>query len=149
MPKAMKEIIIVLLAILLSMLILAVVLYDYIPNRIQSKETVTYSATDSVKELLQDPVAEDNSNIILTYEVTSTDLTNYEKAKEYVPGKQNPFAAYSNQQEETTENTNTSSSQNADSSSKEASTSSQSQNEVTTENEKQNTTSYFKNTGTK
>lgn len=144
MPKVMKEIIIVLLAILLSMLILAVVLYDYIPNRIQSEETATYSATESVKALLQDPVADESSNIILTYEVTGTDLTNYEKAKEYVPGKQNPFAVYS---EETTEEENQTGTKNTNSSSQ--NTSDENQDGGTTENGQTNTSSYFKNTGTK
>lgn len=145
MPKVMKEIIIILLVILLSMLILAVVLYDFIPNRIQSKETTVYSATDSVKELLQDTVANDNSNIILTYEVTSTDLTNYEKAKEYVPGKQNPFAVYSKNTDETTEENKEANNKNANSSSP----SSGNTDNVATENGQSNTTSYFKNTGTK
>ena len=143
MPKVIKEIIIVLLVILLSMLIFSVLLYDYIPNRIQSKETVTYSATDDVKTLLQDSVAQDSENIILTYEVTSTDLTNYEKAKEYVPGKQNPFAVYTEQTKETTTNTT-----DSNSSSKENNTTNEQKNET---NEVQTNTSgsYFKNTGTK
>lgn len=107
MPKVIKEIIIVLLAILLSMLALAVVLYDYLPSKIQVKETITYSATDSVRELLQDSVATDNSEVILTYEVTGSDLKRFEKDKEYVPGKQNPFAVYTEPVEETDENGNT------------------------------------------
>lgn len=138
MPKVMKEIIVVLLAILVSMLIQAVILYDYVPNRIQSEETVVYSATDSVKELLEDTVANDDSNIILTYEVTSKDLTNYENAKEYVPGKQNPFAVYSKSAEEDSEegkDVNPSNPSDGDTGNK--------------ENGKSNTTSYFKNTSTK
>lgn len=143
MPKVIKEIIIVLLAILLSMLALAVVLYDYLPNKIQVKETITYSATDSVKELLHDSVAEDNSEVILTYEVTGTDLNRFEKDKEYVPGKQNPFAVYVEPVEETDENGNTIA-QPAD-----GNNTSSTKNTTNTTNTTNSTKSYFTNTSTK
>lgn len=147
MPKIVKEIIIILLVILVSMLIFAVLLYDYIPNRIQSKETVTYTATDSVKTMLQDSVAKETENIILTYEVTGTDLNSYEKAKEYVPGKQNPFAEYKapvdeEREEGEGETKNTTSTKST--SSKSSSSSSSKTDENTNESG-----SYFKKTGTK
>lgn len=146
MSKIIKEIIIVLLVILLSMLIFSVALYEYIPSRKQSAALTTYTATESVTNLLQDSVATENSEVILTYEVTNTDLNNYEKANEYVPGKQNPFAAYS--APTTTENPDGS---NQNSTSGNTSASSGGTNNVTTENQVQNTTSnsYFKDTGTK
>lgn len=149
MSNIIKEIIIILLIILLSMLLFAVILYEYIPNRIQTAETATYSATDDVKNSLKDSVASDNSNIILTYEVTSTDLNNYQNKNEYVPGKQNPFSVYTNQ---TSTTTNSSSSvDNNTNSSTSDSTEKQNggtKNETnTTSNEENN--SYFKNTGTK
>ena len=147
MPKFIKEIIIILLVILVSMLIFAVLLYDYIPNRIQSKETVSYTATDSVKSMLQDSVAKETENIILTYEVTGSDLTNYEKAKEYVPGKQNPFAEYKAPVEEEEEQ-NTTTTKSSSSSKSSSSASSKSSSSKTEENTNE-TTSYFKKTGTK
>lgn len=143
MPKVIKEIIIVLLAILISMLALAVVLYDYLPSKIQTKETITYSATDSVKELLQDSVATDNSNIILTYEVTGSDLNTFEKQKEYVPGKQNPFAVYTEPVEETDEDENTTG-QTTD-----GNNTTSTKNTTSTTNTTNSTKSYFKNTSTK
>lgn len=149
MPKFIKEIIIILLVILVSMLIFAVLLYDYIPNRIQSKETVSYTATDSVKSMLQDSVAKETENIILTYEVTGSDLTNYEKAKEYVPGKQNPFAEYKapvDEEGEEEQNTTTTKSSSSSKSSSSASSKSSSSKKEENTNE---TTSYFKKTGTK
>lgn len=150
MPKIIKETIIVLLAILVSMLALAVVLYDYLPSRIQSKETITYSQSDSVKGLLQDAVATDNSNIILTYEVTGTDLNTFEKEKEYVPGKQNPFAVYVEEVEETEEG-ETSSNENTSTGTNTIKTkNTNSTEEDTTNTTSTNTTkSYFKNTSTK
>ena len=148
MPKVIKEIIIVLLAILVSMLALAVVLYDYLPNKIQTKETITYSATDSVKELFQDSVAQDNSEVILTYEVTGSDLNRFEKDKEYVPGKQNPFAVYTEPVEETDENGNTISgtTDGASQSSSKNTTNTTTTNTTATTN---STKSYFKENGTK
>lgn len=147
MPKFIKEIIIILLVILVSMLIFAVLLYDYIPNRIQSKETVSYTATDSVKSMLQDSVAKETENIILTYEVTGSDLTNYEKAKEYVPGKQNPFAEYKAPVEEEEEQ-NTTTTKSSSSSKSSSSASSKSSSSKTEENTNESG-SYFKKTGTK
>lgn len=143
MPKIIKEIIIVLLAILLSMLALAVVLYDYLPSKIQTKETITYSQADSVKELLQDTVATDDSNIILTYEVTGSDLNTFEKQKEYVPGKQNPFAVYAEKVEETAEGENPDDGNSSDGTKK---TTKIEEDKSNTEN---TTKSYFKNTSTK
>lgn len=145
MKNIVKETIIILLVILLSMLIFAVVLYDFVPNKIQSKETATYSATEDVKALLQDSVAQESENIILTYEVTSTDLTNYEKAKEYVPGKQNPFEVYTEKPSES--DTNTTNTTDSSSGTKENNTTSGNK---STANTSTNTSgSYFKNTGTK
>ena len=147
MPKFIKEIIIILLIILVSMLIFAVLLYDYIPNRIQSKETITYTATDSVKSMLQDSVAKDTENIILTYEVTGSDLTNYEKAKEYVPGKQNPFEVYKNpddvKDEDEDKNTVTTKS------SKDSNTLNSTSSSSKVEEDTNETSSYFKKAGTK
>ena len=44
---------------------------------------------------------EDNSDeIIMTYEITATDLDNFERTNDYNPGKVNPFAAYSDTPDE-------------------------------------------------
>ena len=95
MAKAIKEIIIMLLICLVAMLILAIVLYKYIPNRKVVPEVVTYAATEEVQDLLNDNIdtKSDSDNVILTYEVTSSDLKNYQSTNTYVPGKSNPFAA--------------------------------------------------------
>lgn len=94
MTKAIKEIIIMLLISLLTMLLLAIVLYKYVPNRKVVPEIVTYKASEDVQDLLEDNIdtKKDSEEVILTYEVTSKDLDNYQKINEYVPGKTNPFA---------------------------------------------------------
>lgn len=98
MAKAIKEIIIMLLICLITMLILAIVLYKYIPNRKVVPEVVTYTATEDIQDLLNDNIdtKSDSDNVILTYEVTSSDLKNYQDINTYVPGKSNPFAVIDN-----------------------------------------------------
>ena len=151
MLKVIKEIIIVLLVILLSILIFAVALYEYIPNKIQTKQISEYAAPEDVKTLLQESVsATGTEEVILTYEVTSNDLTNYEKAKEYVPGKQDPFAVFMGrtEDEDATNSTNTGSGGSGTSSGN--TTKETKSNTIKNDTNTTNTTSsYFKDTGTK
>lgn len=93
MAKIIKEIIIVLLICLISMLIFAITLYNYIPNRKVVAEVTQYQTTPEVQTLLADNIDSQENEIVLTYEVTSKDLNNFEAKNEYVPGKANPFAA--------------------------------------------------------
>lgn len=93
MAKVIKEIIIILLICLVSMLIFAILLYDYIPNRKIVAEVSQYQASPEVETLLADNIDSKENEIVLTYEVTSKDLNNYEAKNEYVKGKANPFAA--------------------------------------------------------
>lgn len=95
MTKAIKEIIIMLLICLITMLIFAIALYKYVPNRKIIPEVVAYVATEEIQDLLNDNIdtKSEEDNVILTYEVTSSDLKNYQSTNIYVPGKSNPFAA--------------------------------------------------------
>ena len=54
MAKVIKEIIIMLVICLLTMLVLAIALYRYIPNRKAVPEVVTYTASEDVQDLLED-----------------------------------------------------------------------------------------------
>lgn len=94
MAKVIKEIIIMLVICLLTMLVLAIALYRYIPNRKAVPEVVTYTASEDVQDLLEDNIdtKSDQDNVILTYEVTASDLSGYQSTNSYVPGKSNPFA---------------------------------------------------------
>jgi len=93
MAKVVKEIIIMLLICLISMLLLAVILYDYIPNRKVVAEVSTYTTSEEIEAQLADDIDSEEKEVVLTYEVTSKDLSSYEITNEYVPGKANPFAA--------------------------------------------------------
>lgn len=118
MTKAIKEIIIMLLVCLVTMLALAIALYQYIPSRKEVPEIQKYVASEEVQDLLEDNVEQrsDNTKKDAVLVLTSSDLTNYQKTYDYVPGKANPFAAYTQtvegeasqpEGEETTENSTT------------------------------------------
>ena len=106
-----KEIIIVLLLCLAIILILGVLLYEYVPSNKVIPEKVSYVTPEKVKEELNKA---DSANIITIYEynVEASDLNNYKRVSDYVPGKQNPFSSYNAGQTQTTggENTSTGSS---------------------------------------
>ena len=93
MAKIIKEIIIMLLVCLAGMLLFAVILYEYIPNRKVVPEVSLYSAPEQIKEMIADDIDKRNEQIIKTFEVTSSDLTNYKITNDYVAGKSNPFGA--------------------------------------------------------
>ena len=88
-----KELIIFLLLILAIILILGVLLYKYVPANKIIPEKVSYTTPETVKTELQEDESVDNSEVIVTYKIDSTDLSNYKKIQEYVPGKKNPFAS--------------------------------------------------------
>ena len=94
MTKAVKEIIIMLLVCLITMLVLAVALYKFLPNKKSVPEIATYEVSEQVQDLLEDNIDQksDEDRVILTYEVTSSDLSGYQVTNDYVPGKSNPFA---------------------------------------------------------
>lgn len=94
MAKIIKEIIIMLLVCLLTLLLLAIALYQYSPNRKAIPEVTTYAATSEVQDLLEDDIdtRSQKTKVVSTYEVTSNDLAGYQKSNSYVPGKSNPFA---------------------------------------------------------
>ena len=104
MKIIIKETFIMLLLCATIALILAVMFYDYIPINKVVPEPVAYSMPaelSDVKEELSNTFSENKQNIVLTYEITEQDLAGYKQTSEYVPGKANPFQAYS---EEPTEN---------------------------------------------
>ena len=107
MTKAIKEIIIMLLICLISMLILAVVLYDYIPNKKVVAEVTKYSTSEEIETQLADDIDSEEKEVVLTYEVTSKELNSYKDKDKYVPGKANPFAEASETVEGNSTNENT------------------------------------------
>jgi hypothetical protein len=92
--KIIKELIIVLLICLASILLLSLVLYEYVPMAKTIPNTVSYATPENVKQELNYDSSVDESQVVMTYEVDSTDLNNYKRIQGYKPGKANPFSSY-------------------------------------------------------
>ncbi len=119
--KLIKEIIIALLIALAMIVILGVLLYRFIPSNKVLPSDIEYNASDVVKEQLKEAIESQESQVVLSYEVTQSDLKNYQKSNSYNAGKVNPFSSYNvqNNQSETSNNDindNTDSNQNSSSS---------------------------------
>ncbi|CDE25507.1 unknown [Clostridium sp. CAG:440] len=146
-----KEIIIMLLLCLAIILILGVILYEYVPSNKILPEEVSYVTPQNIKEELKNSDSIEEDKVILTYEIDESDLTNYQKIKDYKPGKVNPFSTYEEKTEENQsqngQNTtnNNSGSTNSDNSS---STGGNTQNSVQNSNTSSEGT-YFPDKGTK
>lgn len=156
-----KEIIIFLLLALAIILILGVLLYKYIPANKIIPEKVSYTTPENVKTELQTDESVDDSEVVVTYQIDSTDLSNYKKIQEYVPGKKNPFAsvqqynstAGSNSNSGTTENSSSNNKSNTNTNSSTGSTTTTSSGNTNTGNSSSTTggssSGYLPDKGTK
>lgn len=88
-----KELIIILLSALAIILILGVLLYEYVPTNKIIPEKVSYTTPEKIKQELETDSSVDDTQIVVTYSIDSTDLNNYKRIQEYVPGKKNPFSS--------------------------------------------------------
>ncbi len=140
-----KEIIIILLLCLAIILILGILLYEYAPMSKTVPNPVSYTTPEEVQQELSSSSDVDSSQIIMTYEVDSTDLNNYERINDYQPGKANPFSSYVTSGENTTTSGSSTggSSTSSGSSTTSNSSSSSSSNTTTSGGE------YFQDKGTK
>lgn len=145
--NVIKEIIILLLLCLAIILLLGILLYEYVPMSKTVPNPVSYTTPEDVQQELASSSDVDNSQIILTYEVDSTDLNNYERINDYQPGKANPFSSY----ETSGENTTTNGSATGGNSTSSGSNSSSSNNSNTSSSGNTTTSGgeYFKDKGTK
>lgn len=148
-----KEIIIGLLLCLAILLVLAVMMYSFIPNNKVIPEPIKYSAPEEVKKVL-DEAATDSSQVILTYEVNSSDLSLAQRTNDYNPGKVNPFSSYQVQQATPAEGGNTATGGNTSGGSTSGSSTSGRTSGSTVSNSTSTNTNtsgetYFKDKGTK
>lgn len=143
--NVIKEIIIVLLLCLAIILILGILLYEYAPMSKTVPNPVSYTTPENVQQELANTTSVDDSQIIMTYEVDSTDLRNYERINDYQPGKANPFSSY----EASGENTTTNGSSTGGSTSSGSSTSSSNSSGTTNSNTTTSGGEYFQDKGTK
>ncbi len=142
-----KEIIIILLLCLAIILILGILLYEYAPMSKTVPNPVSYTTPEEVQQELSSSSDVDNSQIIMTYEVDSTDLNNYERINDYQPGKANPFSSYATNGENTT--TSGSATGGNSTSSGNSTTNSSSNSGSSTSNTTTSGGEYFQDKGTK
>lgn len=138
--NVVKEIIIILLLALVIILVLGVILYEYVPANKIIPEKISYTTPEQVKTELEENVNEDNEELYIDYHIDSTQLNNYQKIQEYVPGKKNPFSSLESDSSSST-TTNSTSQNNATTNNK---TSDENTTEDTTED-----TGYLPDKGTK
>lgn len=136
--KIIREMIIMLLLCIAIILILGVLLYTYAPGNKTMPEKISYTMPAEVKKELDAAALTEDQQVILTYEVNSNDLTNYQRVKNYNPGKPNPFSSI---EAEDTEDTQTSGTGTTATSSTGSNTATESSTETKTTENKTGTTS--------
>ena len=146
-----KEIIIMLLLCLAIILILGVILYEYVPSNKILPEEVSYVTPQNIKEELNSSNSVEEDKVILTYEIDESDLANYQRIKDYKPGKVNPFSTY---EEKTEENQSQNGQNTTNNNSGSTNSNNSSSNGGSTQNSTQNTNTssegtYFPDKGTK
>lgn len=103
-----KEGIIVLIILIAIALILSILLYEYIPsNKTVPVAIQEYELPEEIKNDLSETINEEQANIVKTLYIGSSDLDRYESSKEYNKGKANPFADYSVDEGNTSNNSST------------------------------------------
>ena len=142
-----KELIIVLLLCLAIILVLGILLYEYVPITKTIPNEVSYTTPENVKQELLSSSDVDDSQIIMTYEINSDDLSNYRRVQDYVPGKANPFSSYETTAENTTENGSSTGGTTSNGSTSSGSTNTNSG--TTTDDSSSSGGHFFQNTGTK
>lgn len=108
----MKEIIIILLLTLAIILVLGVLLYEYVPANKIIPEKVAYTTPEEVKKELETVVSSDDEQYF-DYHIDSTQIKNYQKIQEYVPGRKNPFGELESEETTTTNEGNQSNGNNS------------------------------------
>ena len=91
-----KEITIILLLLISILLILGIIFYDYVPILKILPEKPVYTTSQEVSEVISSENVKEET-VVMTYSVDSTDLNNYQRVQDYVPGKANPFAGSSSE----------------------------------------------------
>ena len=148
MKSFIKELIIMLLLCLAIILVLGIILYEYVPTSKTIPNAVSYTTPDEVKEELLATDSVDESQIVMTYEVNSSDLNNYKRIQDYKPGKANPFSSY----ETTGSDTQSNGSSNGNASTGNSSSGTNNSSGNSTGNNEDTTQSgghFFQDTGTK
>ena len=107
-----------------------------------------YPTPESVREELASSTQDDEDQMVMTYEITASDLKNYQRVNEYVQGKRNPFASTATSENNNSGNT-TSGGQSSGNTNGNANTNTNTNEGSSTSGNNQNNTNYFPDRGTK
>ena len=143
-----KEIIIILLLTLAIILVLGVLLYGYVPANKIIPEKISYTTPEEAKTELETDVNENDDELYIDYHIDSTQLNNYKKIQEYVPGKKNPFASLENENVSNTSTSGTTPSSTTNNGST-VNNGSATSSEMKTNDTKEESTGYLPDKGTK
>lgn len=144
-----KEIIIMLLLCLAIIIVLGLLLYEYVPMSKVVPEPVSYTTPEEVQQELKEAGDVDESQVIMTYQVDSTDLNNYKTINKYKPGKANPFSAYEEKEENQTTTANIKSETNNNNNSTRVTSQDSTEKTNTSENTTTSEGKFFQDKGTK
>ena len=91
------EIIIILLLFIITLLLLGILFYDYMPNsKTIPAKVQEYALDETVKTELEKELSNNKpEEVVKTYKLDEYDVENFEKTNEYNKGKVNPFVEYS------------------------------------------------------
>ena len=90
-----KEILIILLVCVAIVLLMAVIFYNYIPtNKVIPAKVTAYQLPQNVEEIINETTIDSFNSSSINYTIDNSDLTRYEAAQSYNPGKADPFAEY-------------------------------------------------------
>ncbi len=87
-----KDIIISFLIIIAIILLIIVICYDKVSIGKVIPKIEEYKLSDDIKNEIDQESADNQTEIVTTYQIDSSDLKQYEKTKEYNKGKRDPFA---------------------------------------------------------
>ena len=144
-----KEIVIFLLLCLAILLVLGILLYEYVPINKTIPNEVSYTTPQKVKQELASSSDVDDSQIIMTYEINSDDLSNYRRVQDYKPGKANPFSSYETTGENTTESGSSTGGSTSSGSSSSGTSTSTGNSSTSNDDSSSSGGQFFQNTGTK
>ena len=105
MGKYLKEIVFGILFLIVVVLIIGIIFYEFIPNQIIPEATKYVQTSDTAKLLTQieeekqEEVKEEKEEVLKSYQVTSDDLSTYSNQSKYVKGKNHPFFDYTSVKE--------------------------------------------------
>lgn len=105
-----KEIFIILLVCVAIVLLMAVIFYNYIPtNKVIPTKVTAYQLPENVEAIINETTIDSFDSSSINYTIDDSDLSKYQAAQSYNPGKADPFSAAAEESSNTAqgENTNT------------------------------------------